>query len=433
MRTTEEKTPAAARSAAHFFGSKKNQSLFFADRQVYSTAPFFSKQASSHYIQPKSVFGKPEDKFKRAHSGKGRAQRASESKDVFHQSSSSNVLQKKTAEKAQCPSYETGELEKSRTQKGHLANDVFIPSTMSLINRQGDLIIADFGVNWGSVKESTRNDPVFQQWINAFENNPEYSLEITGYSDCSGFELYNDFLRKRRAKKVFQLLDKARARVNSVSAAPENEYLIDNADAPSRAINRGVAIHFTRTFSYQPDIIDVDKPKPKPKPKTKPQTEKVDTEDCDKSQVDALSRAMPLAKKMVRAALGEIENEHLMKKYFGKDAMKHRYHIKQNFVSILDGLKWGPTFECEDSDSWWCDGAVARVIPIVGLNIHICPAAIANGDDYLARTLVHEAGHGFAFIFIPDDLCEGGWTGSTTDAEDNADCYGEFAGEALKL
>lgn len=70
---------------------------------------------------------------------------------------------------------------------------------------------------------------------------------------------------------------------------------------------------------------------------------------------------------------------------------------------------------------------------VIGLKIHICPAAIAKGEDYLVRIFIHEAGHGFVFIFIPDDLCEGGWSGSTTDAEDNADCYGEFASEAMKL
>jgi hypothetical protein len=135
---------------------------------------------------------------------------------------------------------------------------------------------------------------------------------------------------------------------------------------------------------------------------------------------------------MVVAALGEIDNPILMRTYFGPDWNDHKYHIKSNFVDIYKGLKSGPTFECEDSDSWWCDGAVARVLPVVGENIHICPSAIANGEDYLARTIVHEGAHRYAWIFIPDDLCAGGWPGDTTDAEDNADCYGEFAGEALK-
>jgi len=126
------------------------------------------------------------------------------------------------------------------------------------------------------------------------------------------------------------------------------------------------------------------------------------------------------------------DDENLLAKYFGKDAVDHRYHIKANFAEILGGLNWGPTFECEDADSWWCDGAYARVLPIIGLHIHICPSAIARGDDFLARTLIHEAAHGFAFLF-GEDICEGGCPPSmdTEDAESNADSYGEFAGDAL--
>jgi hypothetical protein len=42
--------------------------------------------------------------------------------------------------------------------------------------------------------------------------------------------------------------------------------------------------------------------------------------------------------------------------------------------------------------------------------------------------------HGFAFVFVPDDSCSGGCPGmDTEDAEDNADSYGEFAGDALLL
>jgi len=410
----------------HIKSENSNHSLFFQKGgsdflHGENNKPFFN----TFPIQPKLTVNQPGERQKKENSN------SSESNNLIQKKTKDVLLQRQATEKDPCPNYEKGEVETSHTQKGHLNSNVFFPTPMSLISRQGDLIIADFGVDWGSVKESAKSDPIWQQWRSAFENNPEYSLEIIGYSDCTGVEKRNDYLRKRRAKKVFQLLDNARARVTSYSAAPENEYLIDNASSYGRAVNRGVAIHFSRTFSYEPDIIEVKKQKPKPKPKTKP--EKVDTADCNKSQIDALARAKALAKKMVRAALGEVDNEILMKKYFGKDAMSHRNHIRQNFVSILNGLKWGPTFECEESDSWWCDGAVARVLPIIGLNIHICPAAIAKGDDYLARTLVHEAGHGFAFIFMPDHLCEGGWSGSTTDAEDNADCYGEFAGDVLKL
>jgi outer membrane protein OmpA-like peptidoglycan-associated protein len=333
-----------------------------------------------------------------------------------------------------CARYEKGEVEKSHTEKGYLDKDAFFPTAMSLISKPGELIIADFGVDWGSVKDSAKSDPFLQSWIQAFEDNPDYSLEIRGYSDCTGVERHNEFLRKRRATKIFQLLNKSRSRVISYIAAPSTDYLVGNEDAGSRAINRGVAIRFSRSFAYPPDTIEVDKPKP-PKPKPKTPIETPGTQDCDTQQVEALARGFTLAKKMVHAALGEFDNDALLEKYFGKDALAHRYHIEANFVEISSGLNWDPTFECEEAGSFWCKGAVARTVPVVGWHIHICPSAIAKGDDYLARTIVHEAAHAFAFLFIPDNLCEGGWPSSksTEDAETNADCYGEFAGDALKI
>ncbi len=353
---------------------------------------------------------------------------------IAEQTDNGISLQRAPIIKNSCPEFESDEIQKSHTQKGILNQDALIPGFMSLMSRQNDLVIVDFGVDWGSVKDSTRNEPFLQQWINAFESNPDYWLEIEGFSDCSGFEQHNLELRHRRAFKVYQMLDKARSRVKFYKAAPVNEYISGNENMEGRAMNRGVAIHFGRSFDFTGETIEGNRPKP-PKPKPEKPPEKADTTDCDQNQKDALTRGFNLAKKMVYAALGEIENDTLLKKYFGTDALKHRYHIKQNFVSIKDGLNSEPTFECEKPDSFWCDGAVAMVIPVAGLNIHICPAAISQGDDFLARTIVHEAGHRYAFIFMPDDLCVGGWPSDrdTTDAEDNADCYGEFAGDALTI
>lgn len=348
--------------------------------------------------------------------------------------STRSQVQTKPASNESCANYETNEIEKSHTQKGVLNTDTFIPDTMSFVNRQGDLIISDFGVDWGSVKDSTKNDAFLQQWVQVFENNTEYWLEIEGYTDCAGVEQHNSELRQRRATKVYQMLDKAWSRVKSYKAAPANDYLTDNTNMEGRAINRGVAVRFNRIMNFTGETIDVNKPKP-PKQKPKKPDQKPDTSDCDSTQIDLLNKSYTLAINMVQAAIGEIENDALLKKYFGKDAPEHRFHIKQNFVAIKNGLKGVPTFECEDADSYFCDGAVAYVIPISGLHIHICPSGLSKGVDYLARTIVHESGHRFAFIFSPDDLCAGGWPSSrgTTDAEDNADCYGEFAGDALNI
>jgi hypothetical protein len=338
---------------------------------------------------------------------------------------------------ADCAKYEPNELRKSHTGAGHLATDVFIPGAMSTISKPGHLIIADYGVDWGSVPDTAAADPLLQHWINTFENDTGYWLEIEGYSDCVGAERRNRDLRQRRANKVFQLFRKARPRIRFHRAAPVDQYLTDNSDAMGRATNRSVTIRFGRTITFPGETIEAPIPKPpKPVPKPKPLIEMPGTSDCDTNQRDALARAFPLAKKMTQAAIAEIgalspAGEALLKKYFGSKAVDHRYHIKQNFVSIRDGLNWGPVFECEEPDSWWCDGAYARVIPVVGIRIHICQSAIALGDDFLARTIIHEGAHAFAFEF-GEEICAGGCPSmDTEDAESNADSYGEFGGDAL--
>jgi len=368
----------------------------------------------------------------------GRALLAHELTHVVQQATGPKTICRSPADNKDCAKYDTNEVSKSRTEDGLLNNDVFIPGAMSLVNKKDDIVIADFGVDRGSVKDSTKANPVLQQWINAFENNSEYWLEIEGYSDCVGAERYNSELRHRRAAKVFQLFRKARSRVRFHKAAPENEYLRDNGDVEGRAVNRGVTIHFGRTMTLPGDVIEVPVPKPrKPVPKPKIPTEEPDTDDCDKSQREALARAFPLAKRMARAAIRATsdptspDEENLLRKYFGRDAVAHKHHIRANFVSILGLLNYGPSFSCEKANSWWCDGAVAKVIPIIGRYIHICPSAIALGDDFLARTIIHESAHG-EFLY-GEQMCAGGCPSSmdTKDAESNADSYGELAGDAL--
>ncbi len=81
---------------------------------------------------------------------------------------------------APCPRYEQREVEISRTERGHLATDATVDS--------GRILVADFGVDWQKIKESTKNEPLLRQWLNAFESNPSYRLRILGYSDCVGAE-----------------------------------------------------------------------------------------------------------------------------------------------------------------------------------------------------------------------------------------------------
>jgi hypothetical protein len=52
-----------------------------------------------------------------------------------------------------CPGYKPGEVQTSRTQRGHLAADV---------SENGRLLIADFGVDWHSIKDSTKKEKLLQ-------------------------------------------------------------------------------------------------------------------------------------------------------------------------------------------------------------------------------------------------------------------------------
>jgi outer membrane protein OmpA-like peptidoglycan-associated protein len=314
----------------------------------------------------------------------------------------------------ECPHREPGEASASRSEPSIL---IYITSP------EVGYLITNFDIGKSKLKASAKLEPHWSEMIQEITK-PGSKWQLLGLSDCHGDERVNEPLRQQRADAVRAALPATAAtHIVGASGASLYECITDNSTRHHRTWNRAVLI--TRVESemgFEGEEIEV----------KRPPVQKADTEDCDKNQKDALNRAFPLAKRMVQAAFAEINNNALLMKYFGKDARDHRFHIQQNFSDISKGLKAGPTFECEEADSWWCDGAVARVLPIVGENIHICPGAIDRGDDYLARTIVHEAAHRFAWIFMPDDLCAGG-SGSmdTTDAEDNADCYGEFAGDAL--
>jgi len=284
-------------------------------------------------------------------------------------------------------------------------------------------LITNFAIGESKLRASAKLEPYWSEMIQTITK-PGSKWQLLGLSDCHGTEQLNLSLRQQRAAAVRAALPPTTAaHIVGASGASLEECITDDSTRHHRAWNRAVLITAEESeINFEPDEIEG----------RRPVVQEADTKGCDQNQQDALTRALALARRMIQAAFVAINDESpLLMKYFGKDALDHRLHIKQNFSAISNGLKGDPTFQCEKADSWWCDGAVARVLPIVGENIHICPSAITNGDDYLARTVVHEAAHRFAWIFIPDDLCAGGTSMDTTDAEDNADCYGEFAGDAL--
>jgi hypothetical protein len=316
----------------------------------------------------------------------------------------------------ECPHRESGEESASRREPMLV---VYITSP------EVGYLITNFDIGESKLKASAKRDPNWPTLINAITKAGS-QWEILGLSDCHGEDALNILLRQQRADAVRAALPPAAAaHIVRSSGAPLYDCITDNENRIARQWNRAVLFRQVVTpIEFPEEVHEVKIP-----------TEEPDTEDCVKSQRDALALAFPLAKKMVQAALDaiELEDEDLMRKYFGKDAFAHRFHIKQNFVAIKKGLNAGPTFECEEADSWLCEGSEAYVIGPFGENIHLCAQAFTKGVDFLARTIVHEAAHGFAWVFFPDELCAGGCPPSmdTTDAEDNADSYGEFAGDAL--
>ena len=148
-----------------------------------------------------------------------------------------------------CFPYAPQEIAISRTEAGHLTPDVvLIPGVVAVPNVTlvcQYLIIRDFGIDWRHVKLSARNEQFFKDWLNRFETDKSLSFRINGYSDCVGVENNNLFLRRGRARNVFNLLGSStRSRVMAVSAAPTGTYLTDNSTAAARANTRAVVIEF---------------------------------------------------------------------------------------------------------------------------------------------------------------------------------------------
>jgi hypothetical protein len=146
-----------------------------------------------------------------------------------------------------CVAYEPNEIQISHTEAGHLAPDVvLVPAGLPGPNVKIScryLIIRDFGVNWRHLKLATRSEQLFKDQLAAFEADKTLAFRILGYSDCVGIESNNIFLRKGRARNVFNLMGpSARSRVLSVTAAPLRTYLMDNATKERRANNRSVVI-----------------------------------------------------------------------------------------------------------------------------------------------------------------------------------------------
>ena len=159
--------------------------------------------------------------------------------DIIQAQSATGTLPRVTGGKGVCPGY-IGEEEKktSKTETGHLEYDV-----MTYPRGSNRLLIADFGINWQHVKDSTKKDSILRANLDTFEANENYRLRIIGYSDCVSAKGGNAYLREGRAKNVYNLLGpSANKRIDFVRMAPLSEYVTDNNTVEHRAMNRGVVI-----------------------------------------------------------------------------------------------------------------------------------------------------------------------------------------------
>ena len=137
-------------------------------------------------------------------------------------------------------SYQPNEIATSRTELGHIAQDVV---TSTPIGKCQYLYIWDFGVDWRHVKDAAKTHPVLSAQLTRFETDKTLAFQIVGYSDCVGNEKNNLFLRLGRARNVFKLLGSdARKRAFSVKASTPHTYLVDNSTVIGRAQNRAVVI-----------------------------------------------------------------------------------------------------------------------------------------------------------------------------------------------
>lgn len=162
-----------------------------------------------------------------------------------------------------CPKdYDKGEVQKSRTAQGHLPSDV-------IVDPRG-LLIADFGIDERTPRESLKRDGVLQGWLRkmgeVIRANPATEIRILGFSDCVGDAKYNNnFLRQGRAVRVPPLLNQMlgngpqwnsiKSKIIFTGGAPPGKYVFDNNTAVGRAKNRSVLIEHNIVTVDDPTIV----------------------------------------------------------------------------------------------------------------------------------------------------------------------------------
>ena len=160
-----------------------------------------------------------------------------------------------------CPKYDKGEVQKSRTAQGHLPSAV--------ISHPRGVLIADFGVDWRTPRESLKREKALQDWLpttaQVIQANPTTKIRILGFSDCVGNERNNSLLRQGRAVRMAALLQQMSAsspqwkliksKIGFVGAAPAGDYVSDNDTVQGRAKNRSVLLESSRKVTMEPTVV----------------------------------------------------------------------------------------------------------------------------------------------------------------------------------
>jgi len=166
-----------------------------------------------------------------------------------------------------CASYTPGEVQRSTSAAGLLR--------ASVLDHPRGTVVADFGVNWRTPRDSLARDPALgarlRQWLDIARADPTMRMRVLGFSDCVGDERDNLFLRKGRATRLMALLermvgkpsfDALRSRIVAVDAAPIGDFLGSNDTVEGRAVNRGVLFEFQRQVHGDPIAVAACSPNP---------------------------------------------------------------------------------------------------------------------------------------------------------------------------
>ncbi|MEO8862523.1 MAG: DUF4157 domain-containing protein [Ginsengibacter sp.] len=309
-------------------------------------------------------------------------------------------------------------------------------------------LIANFDIKSSNVKANFKESLYWKEFIKKISSNNSRWV-LLGFTDCQNIHDFNSNLRMQRAKAVFDILPAdVQKQIDSYSGAPMDECIRDNTTLADRTLNRSVVFQFT---GWDADI--------KKGENIQAKDEKSETLNCSVDERKLLALAYPIGKMMVENAIELItemnpgsQEEHLLIKYFGKDAWAKRLTIRDGYIDLLHAWSRNPTMRCQ-GNNYISPGAENVMLHLIDKDncgpgtegfsdtaavlrtgsILICDHAFALND--LPETIVHEFSHVYDWAYGDPQYCSrsSGCSLDTQRALHNADSYSAFAGEALDL